>query len=84
MNIKRSAAVALLLLVAASTGATEMKIVTEYRYPTEYEVTPVMGTTANGQSTIIGAIVTPTRFEMREVGVIMNAEATIMNRYGKG
>jgi hypothetical protein len=62
--------------------AAEIKVVTEYIYPTAYEVTPITGTDRNGNTTIIGGIVTPTDFEMREVGVHMVVEAAIGNLGG--
>jgi hypothetical protein len=55
----------------------EIKVVTEYIYPTEFEVTPVTGTTGGGAGggpvtqTITGGIVEPSAFETREVGVIL-------------
>ncbi|MBM4147469.1 MAG: hypothetical protein FJ224_00280 [Lentisphaerae bacterium] len=49
-----------------------IKVVTEYIYPTDFEVTPVTGTaTATGATTIRGGVVEPSGFETREVGVIL-------------
>jgi len=59
-----------------------MKVVTEYIYPTSYEVTPITGTDRNGNTTILGGIVTPKDFEMREVGVHMVVEAAVGNLGG--
>lgn len=53
--------------------AAEVKFVTEYRYPTAFEVTPIGG--VNGSP--IGAVVTPTDFETREVGLVMSVYAVI-------
>ena len=52
--------------------ACEMRIGTEYRYPTDYEVTPVMGRDKNGQPIIIGGIVTPKNFQTRFVGTTLH------------
>jgi general secretion pathway protein D len=50
-----------------------IKVVTEYIYPTDFEVTPVTGTaTTTGASTIRGGVVEPSNFETREVGVILS------------
>ena len=48
-----------------------IRVVTEYIYPTDFEVTPVTATSANGDTIVIGGIVEPSGFEMREVGVIL-------------
>lgn len=64
-------------LACMNSSAAGMKIVSEYRYPTSFEVTPIMGTDANGNSAVIGGIVTPSGFETREVGVAMNVEAAV-------
>ena len=50
-----------------------MKVVTEYIYPTEFEVTGLQsgGSGNNSTSTTTGAVVEPQNFEMREVGVIL-------------
>lgn len=49
-----------------------IKVVTEYIYPTDFEVTPVTGTSPTGASTIRGGVVEPSGFETREVGVILS------------
>ncbi|MBN1558554.1 MAG: hypothetical protein JW951_10470 [Lentisphaerae bacterium] len=49
-----------------------IKVVTEYIYPTDFEVTEVLGETQTGTSIIIGGIVEPSGFETREVGVILS------------
>jgi len=55
-----------------------LKVVTEYIYPTEFETSGIGGgttTTAGGGTTTggnVGAVVTPTAFETREVGVILS------------
>lgn len=66
-----------LLFSTQSLHATSIKFVTEYRYPTSYEVTPIMGVDRLGRQTIIGAIVTPRDFETREVGVVMTVEVEV-------
>jgi general secretion pathway protein D len=48
-----------------------IKVVTEYIYPTDFAVTPITGTDANGNSTVVGGVVEPSGFETREVGVIL-------------
>jgi len=62
--------------------AAEIKVVTEYIYPTAYQVTPITGTDRNGNTTIIGGIVTPTDFATREVGCVMVVEAAVGNLGG--
>ena len=63
----------------------EIKVVTEYIYPTEFEVTPVTGTSGGGQGggpvtqTITGGIVEPSAFETREVGVILQVTPDVSN-----
>ena len=59
--------------------AAELKFVTEYRYPTSFEITPIGGgMTAGGlPGPNIGAVVTPTDFETREVGIVMSVYAVI-------
>jgi hypothetical protein len=75
--------VAALVTVAVRTGETaEIKFVTEYRYPTSFEVTPIMGIGSNGVMTIVGGVVAPRDFETREVGVYMSVEATVANLGG--
>lgn len=59
--------------------AAEIKIVTEYIYPTEYTVTPITTTLPNGQVIISGGIVIPGGFKTREVGVDMVVEASVGN-----
>jgi general secretion pathway protein D len=49
-----------------------IKVVTEYIYPTDFSVTPVTATDANGNTTIAGGVVEPSSFETREVGVILS------------
>ncbi|MCX7591219.1 MAG: ankyrin repeat domain-containing protein [Kiritimatiellae bacterium] len=64
------------LLCAVHSRAAEIKVVTEYIYPTSYRVVPIMGTGPTGLQTIIGAIVEPQNFQTREVGVYMSVWAT--------
>jgi general secretion pathway protein D len=55
-----------------------LKVVTEYIYPTEFETSGIGGqtTTTTGGATVsggtVGAVVTPTAFATREVGVILS------------
>lgn len=58
-----------------------IKVVTEYRYPTSYTVTPITATAAGGAGTaqIVGGVVEPGDFEMREVGTLMIVEATAVD-----
>ncbi len=62
-----------------------IKVVREFIYPTQFSVTEVTGQDAFGNTTIIGGIVEPGGFEMREVGVVLEVlpevspEGTIIN-----
>jgi general secretion pathway protein D len=60
-------------VVTKSGQEAVMKVVTEYIYPTEFEVTGLQsgGSGNNSTSTTTGAVVEPQNFEMREVGVIL-------------
>jgi ankyrin repeat protein len=63
--------------------AAELKVVTEYIYPTSYTITPIIGPMMVGPggmimpSTPATAIVEPGGFQMREVGVLLQAEAYV-------
>jgi len=74
--------VVLFVSLLFSSHAGEIKVVTEYKYPTTYTVTPVTGVGPNGASYIIGGIVEPGGFETREVGVAMAVEAAVGNLGG--
>ncbi len=64
--------------VTTQTGQeATIKVVTEYIYPTAYEVTPVTGETDQNTSVIIGGIVEPQDFQMREVGVILTVQPDV-------
>ncbi len=64
--------------VTTQTGQeATIKVVTEYIYPTAYEVTPVTGETDQDTSIIIGGIVEPQDFQMREVGVILTVQPDV-------
>ncbi|MBT3295573.1 MAG: hypothetical protein HN919_21020 [Verrucomicrobia bacterium] len=54
-----------------SGNEAQIKVVTEYIYPTEFEVTPITAQ-QDGVSTIVGGVVEPSTFETREVGVILS------------
>jgi general secretion pathway protein D len=56
-----------------------IRVVTEYIYPTAFDVQPIAGqtTTAGGQGGSVGAVVTPQDFETREVGVILEVLPTV-------
>jgi hypothetical protein len=73
-------AVAACLPLLDAAGAF-IKVVTEYRYPTSYTVTPITATAAGGAGTaqIVGGVVEPGDFETREVGSIMVVEATAVD-----
>jgi len=60
-------------VVTKSGQEAVMKVVTEYIYPTEFEVTGLQsgGGYNGGTSTTTGAVVEPQNFEMREVGIIL-------------
>ncbi len=54
----------------------EIKVVTEFIYPSEFDITPVSSTTPGfgggaGSQSITGGLVEPGSFETREVGVIL-------------
>lgn len=66
-----------LFTMAADLWSAEVKFVTEYRYPTSYQVTPIVGVGPNGNAQIMGGIVTPQDFETREVGVRMSVYAVV-------
>jgi ankyrin repeat protein len=70
------------LLVAGSAlsgSAAEIRVTTEYLYPTEYTVTPIVSVSPSGQTLTLGGLVTPSSFEMREVGALMTVEASVVN-----
>jgi general secretion pathway protein D len=50
-----------------------IKVVTEYIYPTDFEVTPITATSGGGAgaASIVGGIVQPGGFQTREVGVLL-------------
>lgn len=66
-------------IVAVAASAAELKITREYRYPTSYTVTPIMGVGSNGLPTIVGGVVEPSAFETREVGVMFSVAATVVD-----
>lgn len=70
--------IALTLITSSSLGA-EIKVVTEYIYPTEYTITPMTSITPDGRTIVSGGIVTPVSFNMREVGVWFAVEASMGN-----
>lgn len=57
--------------VAKVAEAAEIKVVTEYIYPTAYDVQPIVQNSSNGPI-IVGGIVTPKDFQTREVGCLMS------------
>jgi len=74
-----------LALLAGVATAAEIKVVTEYRYPTSFQVEPIVGFAGNG-SQPIGAVVEPGDFETREVGTRMAAYAEVyrlVNSFGQ-
>jgi len=58
-------------------NAAEMKVVTEYIYPTEYTVTPITATDSRGNTVIVGGIVQPGGFQTREVGVSLSVAVEV-------
>ncbi len=56
--------------------AADIKFVTEYRYPTAFDVQPIFQMTPNGPQ-VVGGIVTPRDFETREVGCQMSVYAEV-------
>lgn len=73
------------LLGALCGHAAEIRFVQEYRYPTEFTVTPIQAggvAGAAGADAIIGVVVEPSGFETREVGVVMSVEAYVADLAG--
>ncbi len=48
-----------------------IRVVVEYIYPTDYDIREIMGE-IDGSAVVLDAFTIPTRFEMREVGVILS------------
>jgi len=64
--------------VTTQSGAeATIKVVTEYIYPTDFEVTPVTAELEGGGSQIIGGVVEPSGFETREVGVLLTVRPEV-------
>ncbi|NQT93480.1 MAG: hypothetical protein HQ559_12030, partial [Lentisphaerae bacterium] len=64
--------------VTTQAGSSALiKVVTEYIYPTDFAVTPVTGVDAAGNSVVVGGVVEPSGFEMREVGVILEVSPDV-------
>jgi general secretion pathway protein D len=60
-------------IMTQSGAEATIKVVTEYVYPTDFEVTPITGTTGTtGLSSILGGVVEPSDFQTRDVGVILS------------
>ena len=60
-------------VLAQNGEEAEIKVVREFIYPTEFETEPITATGGiNNNTTTIGQSVTPTSFETREVGVLLN------------
>jgi ankyrin repeat protein len=58
--------------------AADIRVTTEYRYPTRYEVQPGQIVVNTGGGTIVQeTVVVPSDFETREVGVIFSVEALV-------
>jgi general secretion pathway protein D len=58
-------------IVTRSGNEATIKVVTEYIYPTEFRVEGLQAEGQTGTATTTAAVVEPTGFEMREVGVIL-------------
>jgi len=66
--------------VTTKSGANaEIKVVKEWIYPTEFELTPpqVSGSGSGSQAVISKAFVTPASFQTRDTGVILNVTPTV-------
>ncbi len=64
--------------VTTRTGANaEIKVVRELIYPTDYEITPAQTLGTTGAQSFSPAFVTPTGFEERDLGVILNVTPTV-------
>ncbi len=64
--------------VTTRTGSNaEFKVVRELIYPTDYEITPAQTLGTTGAQSFSPAFVTPTGFEERDLGVILNVTPTV-------
>lgn len=64
--------------VTTRTGSNaEIKVVRELIYPTDYEITPAQTLGTTGAQSFSPAFVTPTGFEERDLGVILNVTPTV-------
>lgn len=86
-QVTEGCGIAVILLSTIFQGAsraTELKVTTEYIYPTAYDVRGgQIQTTPNGRAGFVQeTVVVPTAFATREVGVVFSVEATVsgMNR----
>ncbi len=70
-----------LLAAVHSARAGHIRVTTEYRYPTDYEVIPIFGGGGPGGqgARIVGGMVIPRNFETREVGVVMSVYAEVVH-----
>lgn len=69
--------VALGLACLGVAHAQSLRVVKEFPYPTEYDVTPIYSI-VNGQQVQVGTTVTPTAFAVREVGVRLDVHEAIV------
>lgn len=64
--------------VTTRTGSNaEIKVVRELIYPTDYEITPAQTLGTTGAQSFSPAFVTPTGFEERDLGVVLNVTPTV-------
>jgi hypothetical protein len=72
--------VAATVVLTAQLDAADLRVVTEYIYPTAYEVrggSIGVGAGAGGAGIVQETVVVPTEFATREVGVVFSVEATV-------
>lgn len=77
------AAALLMMCVSPGAPAAEIKVVTEYRYPTAFTVEPIVGGGGGAGFNVarpVGAVVEPSDFVTREVGTRLSVYATTASR----
>lgn len=64
-------------VTTVSGNTAQVKSVEEFRYPTEFTVTPTASTNATSKTTTESAILVPSGFETRELGTLLNVTLTL-------
>jgi hypothetical protein len=75
--MKKSLIIGVLILLSNILPSAELKVITEYRYPTACQIIPIIQNDKNGNPKLTGSIVIPKDFETREVGIIMSVEVEV-------